>query len=239
MPHQCLNCGKVFPSGSPEILKGCSDCGGKKFFYTEKPVSEQERQRLTEQANKDIKVLIREILSQSQHDQLQKFDLNGKEAGAVDKQGAADWVKITPGQGTTPVSAPTAAEAAKQRMFIPKKQTVKTILRELREKGEIGLEATTQVPTGELETTVPEPEKPPAKTRPKKKGKVKLRRKPGKKKRPVRPEVIAMREPGVYDIYLSKLLKGFPIIINKDGTYLVHLPSVFESMDEHKQDKSS
>ena len=65
MPHQCLKCGKVFPSGSSEILKGCSDCGGKKFFYTEQPVTEVERERLTEQANKDIKVLIHEILSQS------------------------------------------------------------------------------------------------------------------------------------------------------------------------------
>ena len=79
MPHQCLNCGKVFPSGSPEILKGCSDCGGKKFFYTEKPVSENERLRLTEQANKDIKVLIRDILSQSQRDRLKTFDSDGKE----------------------------------------------------------------------------------------------------------------------------------------------------------------
>ena len=77
MPHQCLKCGKVFPSGSPEILKGCGDCGGKKFFYTEEPVSEEEREELIEQANKDIKVLIREILSQSQRDKIKTYDSEG------------------------------------------------------------------------------------------------------------------------------------------------------------------
>jgi predicted nucleic acid-binding Zn-ribbon protein len=63
---------------------------------------------------------------------------------------------------------------------------------------------------------------------------VKLKRKvkDGLKKRGISPEVIRVIEPGVYEIYLSKLLKHSPIIINRDGTYLVHLPSVFDSMSK-------
>jgi hypothetical protein len=33
MPHQCTNCGKVFPDGSKEMLSGCPQCGGNKFQF--------------------------------------------------------------------------------------------------------------------------------------------------------------------------------------------------------------
>jgi predicted nucleic acid-binding Zn-ribbon protein len=33
MPHQCTNCGRVFPDGSKEMLSGCPDCGGHKFQF--------------------------------------------------------------------------------------------------------------------------------------------------------------------------------------------------------------
>lgn len=36
--HTCVTCGRVFPDSSPEILTGCSGCGGKKFYF-ERPVS--------------------------------------------------------------------------------------------------------------------------------------------------------------------------------------------------------
>ena len=33
MPHQCVHCGKLYPSGSKELLQGCSECGSHFFFY--------------------------------------------------------------------------------------------------------------------------------------------------------------------------------------------------------------
>jgi predicted nucleic acid-binding Zn-ribbon protein len=33
MPHQCTDCGHVFPDGSKEMLGGCPDCGGNKFQF--------------------------------------------------------------------------------------------------------------------------------------------------------------------------------------------------------------
>jgi len=54
MPHQCLKCGKIFEDGSADILKGCPVCGGKKFFYTKKPLSEEERKKLLEESEIDL-----------------------------------------------------------------------------------------------------------------------------------------------------------------------------------------
>jgi predicted nucleic acid-binding Zn-ribbon protein len=33
MVHTCVTCGRVLPDSSPEILSGCSGCGGKKFYF--------------------------------------------------------------------------------------------------------------------------------------------------------------------------------------------------------------
>ncbi len=33
MPHQCVHCGRLYPSGSKELLSGCSNCGSHFFFY--------------------------------------------------------------------------------------------------------------------------------------------------------------------------------------------------------------
>ena len=63
MPHQCLKCGSVFADGSPQILRGCPGCGGTRFFFTEKRMSDDERSKLQEQANKDIKHFIQEMLT--------------------------------------------------------------------------------------------------------------------------------------------------------------------------------
>jgi len=40
MPHQCVKCGAFYEDGSDEILKGCSSCGGKLFFYVRKEKAE-------------------------------------------------------------------------------------------------------------------------------------------------------------------------------------------------------
>jgi DNA-directed RNA polymerase subunit RPC12/RpoP len=33
MVHTCATCGKVYLDSSPDILRGCSSCGGKKFYF--------------------------------------------------------------------------------------------------------------------------------------------------------------------------------------------------------------
>lgn len=41
MPHQCVKCNSIFKDGSSELLKGCSKCSGRFFFYIRKDRLEQ------------------------------------------------------------------------------------------------------------------------------------------------------------------------------------------------------
>ena len=59
MPHQCVKCNKVYEDGSKELLEGCSECGGKFFFY----IKQQNLEKVQEQ--------IRE-LSQEEREQIEK-----------------------------------------------------------------------------------------------------------------------------------------------------------------------
>lgn len=36
MPHQCVKCSRLYEDASSELLKGCSDCGGRFFFFMKK-----------------------------------------------------------------------------------------------------------------------------------------------------------------------------------------------------------
>jgi len=51
------------------------------------------------------------------------------------------------------------------------------------------------------------------------------------------PETIGVEQPGKYHIDLKGLLEKEPIVIQKDGTYTIHLPSVFKVLDEKRQKK--
>lgn len=46
MPHQCIHCSSVYPDASPEILKGCSKCNSKFFFY----ITEEKLKKIKEHA---------------------------------------------------------------------------------------------------------------------------------------------------------------------------------------------
>jgi len=49
MPHQCVHCSKVYPDASEELLKGCSSCGGKFFFY----ITQAKLQKLEEEGKRE------------------------------------------------------------------------------------------------------------------------------------------------------------------------------------------
>jgi len=93
MPHQCLKCGSVFADGSPAILRGCPQCKGMKFFYTERPISDDERDQLRQKAQKDIKHLIHEMLAGD-------VEPSGVQGRVLKKD---EWVRIDIGSGKGPV----------------------------------------------------------------------------------------------------------------------------------------
>jgi predicted nucleic acid-binding Zn-ribbon protein len=69
--------------------------------------------------------------------------------------------------------------------------------------------------------------------------KVKAKRPKARKAKEGRPHdelgVITIVESGVYEIDVLKLLDDSPIIIEKDGTYLIHLPSLLETKEKGKK----
>ncbi len=44
--HQCVRCNKIYEEGSSELLKGCSNCGGKFFFFIKKQHLEEVRKEV-------------------------------------------------------------------------------------------------------------------------------------------------------------------------------------------------
>ena len=116
--HQCLNCGAVYES-LKDLEKGCSVCGGAKFYFSNKPLSDEERKKI---GAKDTSGIAK-ILSPDEKD--------------LDK-----WLKLD----------------------VKKKK-----------------------------------------------------------------EVIEIDEEGSYDIDVDSLLKSKPIVVEKDGVYLIYLPSLFGS----------
>ena len=81
MPHQCLKCGKTFEQGSSQLLKGCPECGGNRFFFTKEPLDEKQRHKITEEVGKDINETLIEIMG-SEREKI------------IDKSGK--WVNIKP-----------------------------------------------------------------------------------------------------------------------------------------------
>ncbi len=66
MPHQCVKCGAFYDDGSDEILKGCSKCGGKLFFYVKKEkaemLKEQQAIELSKEERKQIEEDVYDII---------------------------------------------------------------------------------------------------------------------------------------------------------------------------------
>ena len=179
MPHQCLKCGLVFEEGSSQLLKGCPDCGGNRFFFTKKPLDEKERNVITEKVGKDINSAIMELMG-SQEDEV------------IDKSG--NWIKIKPKD----VRKAMGKRLEQEKIVPDNKESIEIITDD-----EYRKEAIEKV----------EAESKKAHT----------------------PETIDIEKPGKYKIDLKGLLEEEPIIIQKDGSYTIHLPSIFKMIDKDKK----
>src|SRR3989338_1077419 len=58
MAHQCVRCNKIYPDASNEILKGCSDCGGKFFFFIKKEALEQVKEATSQLTIEDKPIIL-------------------------------------------------------------------------------------------------------------------------------------------------------------------------------------
>ncbi|MDP6641826.1 MAG: Zn-ribbon containing protein [Candidatus Nanoarchaeia archaeon] len=65
MPHQCVKCGKIYPDGSNELLKGCTSCTSRFFFFIkEKDLEESKKitEKLTNEEKQQIEQDVLEII---------------------------------------------------------------------------------------------------------------------------------------------------------------------------------
>jgi len=180
MPHQCLKCGKVFEEGSSQLLKGCPNCSGNRFFYTKEPLDEKERNTITKKVGKDLNSTIIELMG---------TELDN----VVDKSG--NWVKIKPKD---------VRKAMKKHISENKKVFPEN-------KEEIDVVTDDEYRKASLEKIEAESEKKDT------------------------PETIDIEKPGKYNIDIKGLLEEEPIIIQKDGSYTIHLPSIFKMINKDKK----
>jgi hypothetical protein len=181
MPHQCLKCGTLFEDGSPELLKGCPNCGGNRFFYTKDELDETQREQIRKEVGKDINEQLIELLGKHQAD-------------VVDQTG--NWITMKP------------------------KDVRKALTQHLPEKKHLPQK---NKQTGSEDIT------DPVSDAYRKKRLDELLREHAQAKK---PETIDIQPPGKYNIDVKALLENEPIIIQKDGSYTIHLPSIFKMYQE-------
>lgn len=181
MPHQCLKCGKVFLAGSSELLKGCPDCKGNRFFYTKEPLNEEERQAVIKEVGEDINSTLMEII-----------DSKGNKI--VDESGK--WINIKPKDLRKALKKHLAE---KEKIASHKKEDIEVITDE---KYRIAAIEKIKSEADQSDT----------------------------------PETIGIEKPGKYKIDIKGLLEEQPIVIQKDGSYTIHLPSVFKMINKEKKE---
>ena len=61
MPYQCVHCSRIIPTGSKELLEGCSNCGSHFFFYIKEEQLEQVKSNPIEIPKKERESIEKDI----------------------------------------------------------------------------------------------------------------------------------------------------------------------------------
>lgn len=228
MPHQCLKCGAVFPDGSPQILRGCPDCGGAKFFFTESQMSDDERNKLKDKANKDIKSLIQEMMvndsipikvktqSVKKDEWVYLGSIDEKTKDATDEKTQKEVEKKIM-KSIEELQFPKEGRL-KRLKFTSKseKKAVKEESKALKAEAKAKVKAKKPAPKDEAKA-----QKVASKAET-------VKKKAAKKEKKDNVAVITITDEGIYELDVEALMEHSPIIVQKDGSYMVHLPSVFK-----------
>ena len=76
MPHKCTKCGREYPDGSTEILKGCGSCGGKKFLYIKEAEIHKDvlEEKSIEEIAEESKEKVLEVVGPKKKKEVEMFD---------------------------------------------------------------------------------------------------------------------------------------------------------------------
>lgn len=265
MPHQCLKCGELFNDGTTTILRGCPECKGTRFFFTEEGLGADERKRMLAGSEVTLREAIEELVKKAKD-------------GQTLEEG--EWAIAGP-PPTAIVADATVVPPDLPDQIIPRIENRVTIVHEPDPKLVVKLPKRTGRTKGKREVrwdyvapepapaspplfsstglkdplatkpaaappappapapapiAAPEPvvaEPAPAKVStpktldsfltppPKAEPRAPLASAEGA------PETIRIDAPGQYEIDVKRLMEDSPVVIQKDGTYLIHLPSLF------------
>jgi predicted nucleic acid-binding Zn-ribbon protein len=217
MPHQCLNCGRIIGRGSNEILKGCSECGGKKFMFVDSPLPREQREDLKRKADE----VRDEMLKKADPDFLEMLkekgigNLDGAQV-EMDEELGDDWVRV---QMESPEEIEITEGGSESTLEVVTSSDDRRSAKDLISQFDLEMDK-------KRSPTHKEPEQEKRKKPKPKSEKPRKRRKRGKGEKQV--NVINIVEQGVYEIDVKRLLEDNPIVIQKDGSYLIHLPSLFK-----------
>lgn len=278
MAHQCLECGEVYEEGSPELLQGCASCGGTRFFFTQSPVSDEDRQQIQADAEEDLKGIVQQMLDQGvspdYDDDIWSSDQRS-EWLAVDPETAGETVKeyveeMSDEDEEVPDELPEGVEGLVEEVDQGVIDAVEVgsdeaegsdeddpaEIEPLLDDGEPSAPARErdgddldldhkppiedEPPTGEVPPDPPtaeeeapgEPEPVPLEMW----AEASEEEEADAEDDESRPEVVTVTEPGSYEIDVEALMGDSPIIVQNDGSYLVHLPSLFRSKQVRKRD---
>lgn len=184
MPHQCLACGHLIPDEEAvRVLRGCQECKGTRFYYTETPMTADERADVTRRAQQDLREVVTEMLQKEAPDAM----ADGK-----------DWAELRP-------------------------RDVRKLVREVQRRHGEAAEATAKDGGWEYEDATPlgidNSER-----RDRVMGELAARA------AQVKPDTVDAGD-GHYDIDVKALLEKNPIVVHRDGAYMIHLPSLFDQKE--------
>lgn len=177
MPHQCLKCGKIFADGSSELLRGCPECSGNRFFFTKQALDENQREIISQKVNEDITTKI-----------IDSFSADDSFKSAV--QNNEKWLALKPKEIRKMIEGRIQTEEPLQQKEKKNEEPIQIIDDEFRQQS-----------LKKIQSEIDNHDS---------------------------PETIDIEKPGKYSIDLKGLLEKEPIIIQKDGSYIIHLPSLFK-----------
>jgi uncharacterized protein len=302
--HQCLKCGRSYPDGSPQILKGCEGCQGTRFFYTQKPISESEREELAARTEEEmapsdpskrerriptkgelpvgqerdwvsmgpgnLRTIVEDVVKRAQ-EKRPTFRVGSPGEGASSPPSLEEWVRerqnelegdsqgvVHEAEGEGPVIAEDRSTETSQWPPWPQPK---------RPERESPVDAPAEDPPKQIVYRRPEDRSP---LQPVEADALLGEPEPGssgsqetQEAGPLveegkadanagedlvdggqdvesapsqgRPETVEVVEQGVYDLDVERLLEKNPIIVHKDGTYSLHLPSLMETLERKRR----
>lgn len=239
MPHQCLTCGETFADGSTDLLQGCPSCEGTRFFYTEEALEADEREELKEQTEDDVESTLREIvegderpdmgediwsreaweawirlksdeeaeLPEKAKQALEGDDLNFEQVDDTEPDLGAEDDPAGDPDAEPEVEPATDAEPADDDAQDDAENPVQVELGDVEETAPPTQDAG-DAPAAGAEPTIEEAVDPED-----------------------RPSTLNISGPGEYEIDVERLMEDSPVIVERDGSFMIHLPSVFDKED--------